>query len=164
MKKAQMEIMGLAIIVILISIIMLFAIRFIMLKEPFEYKKGYTQTEIASNILSTLMGTTTENCSTHRMSIKELYKDCGRDHENPQVMCRGGKSSCQYINEMTKDILNQTLEKWHINYDFEARAEEATIVDVKSERGCPGEKKHKTDPIPIDASGEKILYLSIDIC
>ncbi|MBW2974307.1 hypothetical protein KY366_01185 [Candidatus Woesearchaeota archaeon] len=162
MKKSQMEIMGLAIIVIIISVIILFTIRFIVLEEPSSYKEEYTQTELASNILSTLLRTTSANCS--GLSLTELYQDCSNSPYNPQVICTDGLNSCQCINHTTKHILNQTLGKWHIDYEFTAKTDSDSLVYAKGDVGCPGVKKHKVYPIPTDTSGSKILFITLDIC
>ncbi len=172
MRKGQMEVMGLAIIVILVSVSMLFAISFVVLKKPTSYKSEFTQTELASNMLSTLLETTIPNCND--LNMKDLYKDCAIDPLNPQVRCDDpgcwlnyslgvGEqcTSCEFINYTTQVILSETLGKWNTGYGFIARTSTDTLVSVGR---CPGVKKHKIYPIPIDPSGKNILDVSLDVC
>ena len=181
-KKSQMEVMGLVIVVILLSIGMLFAIRFVIMKKPTDYKSEFTQTEMASNMLSTLMKTTAPVDPTtiseykcHGLSFKELFQDCGDHHEDPGqlITCDDlAKNSCDYIETYTNDVLTKTLVKWNIGYEFTATVKTAATdpeeiissMPWESTGGCPGVKKHKSYPIPIDAAGTKVLTLSLDIC
>jgi len=170
-----MEIMGLAIIVILVSIGMLFTIKFVVLREPTEYKKEFTQTELASNMLSTLLKTSS-GCE--GLSFTELYKDCvkNRDSKDSQLDCGSGIGSCEYIQIKTDEILSSTLIRWGMGYKFIAMLHDETDPLTYDEDnapgndpemvfgdGCEGVRKHKIFPVPIDASG-RVLSITLDIC
>ena len=111
MKKAQIEIVGLVIIIILIIIGMAFVFGFITDHGSVEYKKQFTQTEIASNTLSTFLRTTS-GCK--ELSMTELLQDCS---QNQIVVC-SEQNSCEYVTAATEQIFDDTLEKWNIDYEF----------------------------------------------
>ncbi|HZX44213.1 MAG TPA: hypothetical protein VFF28_00870 [Candidatus Nanoarchaeia archaeon] len=159
MKRSQMEIMGLAIIVILISIGMLFAIKFVVFKKPEPFKSEYTKTELASNILTSLMRTTMEGCSD--LSMEDIYQACGKDPDNPPVVCSPAEDACQFLNRTTRRILNLTLVEWNKGYELHASTVTDSIIDVGR---CPGAKKQKPYTIPIDASSKNSLKITLDVC
>ncbi len=155
MKKAQIEIIGLAILIILIVLGTTFVIRVMMTREPVEHKKEFTQTETASNMLNAFLETTS-NCN--ELSMTELLRDCGQDNNS---ICFGNTvSSCNYAKEAAREIFGKTLEEWNIAYEFNVFYEKENPLFVLG-KSCSGDKKSKLFPIPTSLGA---LSVKLDIC
>lgn len=152
-----MEIMGLAIIVILISLSMIFVVRFVVLKKPTDFKKAFTQTELASNMLNTFLKTTSEDCT--GLSMTELLQDCA---QGPSIFCEDAavSSSCEYVENTATEIFGNTLGLWNIDYYFSVY-EDVSSLWIELGSACIGAKKSKLYPIP---SAARTLYVKLDIC
>jgi hypothetical protein len=126
-KKGQMEIMGLAIVVVLLVLGMLFAVRFILFKEAPTYRKEYTETQLAANMLNTILNTNVDiDCS--NIAIGELLQDASK--VNPDITCINGDPSDVYVNNSIHDLLtgiNLTLKK---DYYFKASTAIKDIVEL----------------------------------
>ena len=160
-KKSQMEIMGLAVIVILISLGILFIIQFTVNKEPSSIKKTFTQTQLASNLLSSILRTTTIDCFGN--SVNNLFKDCAENYNSPntQLKCQNNQRSCDYLKSTISLIFDSTLTAWgNQSYSFEARIPGQVILKNTNGR-CTGEKESKQNYIQTDAG---TLTLIMDIC
>lgn len=157
-KRSQMEIMGLAIIVILISLSLIFVVRFVVLKEPTDFKKAFTQTELASNMLNTFLKTTSEDCS--GLSMTELLQDCA---QGGGITCGNGERSCIYVNQTAEQIFRDTLYSWNVDYYFSVYQDESSPIFTLPEPGkpCIGAKKSKLFAIP---TGGATLFVKMDIC
>lgn len=156
-----MEIMGLAVIMILVSLGMLFIIQFNLNKEPSSLKKTYTQTQLASNILSSFLRTTVIQCSQN--SYGELLKDCAENLNTPntQLRCENNERSCEYVKATAAVFFNATLNTWgNQSYYFEARIPGQSVMKSSNGR-CSGEKESKQNYIPTDAGTMTIV---LDIC
>ena len=151
MKKAQTEIMGLAIIVILIIIGMFFLIKFLTM-DTIDYKKEYTQVELASNMINTLLRTTSD-CN--GFSMTELLQDCNQDKS---IICEN-KDSCDYVSLIAQQIFMETLEKWKVDYEFKVFNNEDTLFTLG--KTCISDKKSKLFPIPTDSGN---LFVKLDVC
>ena len=161
-KKSQMEIMGLAIIIVLLFLGMVFVIKFIVLKEPKEYKKEYVHTELASNIIGAMLYTTAEECS--MVTFAKLFQDCAIG-EPGSIHCGISATlpsaewySCAYAEYYAQQILKDTLGELNIKYYFKVEAGNRLIFDLESP--CPGERKQKRYPLP----GANTIYVVLDIC
>ncbi|MBI2546282.1 hypothetical protein HYV81_03820 [Candidatus Woesearchaeota archaeon] len=160
-RHAQMEIMGLAVIMILVSLGMLFIIQFNLNKEPSTLKKTFTQTQLASNILGSFLRTTADACAGN--SIGELLKDCAENYNTPntQLRCDANERSCDYTRETIASMFNSTLIAWgNQSYYFEARIPGQPLMKSFNGR-CTGEKESKQNYIPTDAG---TLTIVLDIC
>ena len=154
-KKSQTEIIGLAIVVVLLIIGMTFVIRFMLEKEPVDYKKQFTQAEIASNMLNTLLKTTSKDCN--ELTMTQLLQDCGH---SKSIFCENGQVSCDYAEETAREVFSNTLDAWKLDYEFKAfQQEESPIFTLGT--ACPASRKSKTFPIP---TGSGTLFVKLDVC
>ena len=154
-KKTQMEIMGLAIVVILVSLGFLFVLKFNVLKKPAETHKDFIQSEMASNFLNSLLRTTSKDC--YDLSFTEIFQDCGKES---LFTCENGKDTCNYIKDQTQELLSKTLDQWSIQYGFTAYVNPNNpLVDLGL--GCPGQKISKFFQLPLTTS---TMVIRMDIC
>ncbi|MBI4142146.1 hypothetical protein HY484_04425 [Candidatus Woesearchaeota archaeon] len=157
-NKAQMEIMGLAIIILLIGVGLLFALQY-SLKKPMTTVQKTKESILAANFLTTLLNTNTE-CN-NRM-IKELLQDCvlGRP-----IDC-GGQKPCEFAKEKIDFVLDNSLKQWNKRYDFTIEGSDATkaITSSSTQRGkaCKAERESKTHLLTITAGYD--ISLKLDIC
>lgn len=151
--KAQMEIMGLAIIVILITIGMLFAIGMLNPRPP---PKGPETKALANSFLNTFLGTTTEcKGSTFRV----LVQDCAQSLAIP---CPG-MNSCEYIETKLDEFLDQTLVEMqkthHIFFSGGPRIEDISLGDPEA---CELlEREQAEQYIPLRGAGTVTVTLRI---
>lgn len=155
MKRAQMEILGLAIVVVLILVATIFIVRFLVLKSPTEYRTGFVSSELASNTLNTFLKTSAAECS--QLTMTELLQDCAQAES---ITCDNGQSSCSFVNSTAKSILSKTLGIWGMRYEFLAYTD-AKLPLIKIGQQCRGEKKSKLFPIPATTT---TIYAKLDIC
>ncbi len=155
-RKAQMEIMGLAVIMILAVLGLLFVVKFVLMKPETksELRQSQQESQLAANLINAFLKTTTDCPGKH--SVTTLIQDCAQ--LSPRIRC-GALSSCEFVNQTINDILDQTLEEWGKTYQF-------TISDISEEINisngdCSGERETKFSPI--QAAG-KTVVLKLDIC
>ena len=125
MRKAQTEIMGLIVIVILLTLGMFLIITFQASKPKPEIKKSFEDDQLASNFLLSFLKTGA--CGKNTM--ENMIQDCAVERK---ITC-GGMDSCKYINETAKIILNKTMDEWSKKYSFDI---EGTSEEIKFENSC----------------------------
>ena len=133
--KAQSEIMGLAIIMILIAMGILFAIVFFTGSS----EKGFIQIaeqELVSNTLNAMLQTTT-NCE--GQTIEKLIGDCEVEQ---RFTCQNNEDSCKFVKEKVSYMLNEILGKQNREYYFQIK-ESRNLRNIKSGK-CSGEQTAST--------------------
>jgi hypothetical protein len=162
-KKAQAEIMGLIVIVILVVVAMIFVLQFTVLRKP-ETVKTYSDIEIANNMLTSLLQTTTD-C--HGLTFTDLLKDCAATED---VRCDDNMKSCAYLDETVNYLFNNTLDEWGRSYNFTAILPDRAalgfdvnpIVLTKASGYCTGEII-PAQPHLISVAGS-IMTIYLDMC
>ncbi|MEM4259656.1 MAG: hypothetical protein QXG00_00310 [Candidatus Woesearchaeota archaeon] len=109
-KKSQIEIMGLAIIVVLVAI---GTYLFFTLSShiPKHTPKNYIDDKLAQSYLLALLDTQID-CGGIPYSIQEFIVDCNKEK---RIICNGF-TSCQQINKTIELILNKTFLVWNTKY------------------------------------------------
>ncbi|HLC61479.1 MAG TPA: hypothetical protein VJI52_00495 [Candidatus Nanoarchaeia archaeon] len=163
MKKAQTEILGLAIVVVLVIIATILVVKFGFSKST-NSRNDFTSSQEASNLLNTFLRTSAPDCS--KLTMTELLQDCA---QGTGLVCSNGEDSCGYANSAATAILSGTLGAEKKKYEFLAcsnfNIKEIRCYDssplVSIGQPCPGQKKLKIFPIPINPG---TIYVKLEIC
>lgn len=150
-----MEILGLAIVVVIVLVAMIFVLRFLIIEKQPEYRKPFLSSEMASNMLNSFLKTAAMQCS--QLTMTELLVDCA---QSKTITCSDGRYSCDYAKATAKTIFDKTLVEWRVKYGFSVY----TDVDnpfISLGEGCTGEKRSKLFAIP---SSTATVYVYLELC
>jgi len=155
-KRAQMEIMGLAIIMILVALGLLFAVQW-MTKSPKQQVQRAKESVLAANFLNTMLSTTTD-CN--KRTVRELLQDCALT--SGITKCPDGKDSCTESHDIMAQLFDQTFKQWNLKYHFAMKG--ATPIEQLDfgTAPCPGEREQKIHPLPVSPGFE--ISLTLEIC
>jgi hypothetical protein len=110
-KKAQTEILGLAIIVVFVAIGMLFVIKFSMNPSEETHREQFIRSELAANILNSMIDAHT---SCRNLDFAALLKDCAEN--NPGRIRCTLSSECSNPNDATCSINQKTTQAYSCEY------------------------------------------------
>jgi len=115
-KKSQMELLGLAIVIVLIILATIFVARFIVTKDKDSERKSYVDSEQALSTIKALISTNTE-CN--GLTVSEIMSKCFEG--NSQVYCGGtlgSPNSCEYAKLQIEAMFAGTFDEWNRDYEF----------------------------------------------
>jgi len=156
-KKSQAEIIGLAIIVILITMGLLFFVKFGILDKKDNSKESFVNSELTSNMVTVLLKTTTD-CK--KSSVSDLFQDCA-GFEKFDCNDDGTHDSCDNLNKTIDRIFSRTLEEWKKPYKFMAyRGSDIKMEKSYGDYNKNSAKKQGIAVIPTDRGN---LFITLDI-
>lgn len=121
-KKAQEEMVGFALIIIVVAVILLIFLGFALRKQQKEIVESY---EVESFIQAFLQYTTDCRDNLEYLSIQKLIFDCYGGE-----MCLDGRSACDALNSTLKEILE---ESWKVEGDRPVKGYELKIASDEEE-------------------------------
>ena len=115
-KRAQIEIMGLALIVIIISIASLFVVRAVFMnKNSIDTTTKYDTEKLTSTFVNTLLQS--DSGCTPDTTFQDLLVDCAKaPYSDGTITCMDSRKSCVYANESIGYISKNTLDSWGVVY------------------------------------------------
>jgi len=116
-KRAQEEIVGFALIIIVVAVILLAFVGFSIRTQEKESVESY---EVESFIQSTLQYTTDCSDNLEVLSVQKVVSKCERNEK-----CLNEKSSCEVLNSVLSGILN---ESWPVTKDTPVKGYELKIT------------------------------------
>ncbi len=174
MKKAQTEILGLAIVVVLVIIATILVVKFGFSKSA-NTRNDFISSQEASNFLNTFLKTSASDCS--QLTMTELLQDCAQGESICCKDCNNPASavySCGFVKSAAAAILLGTIGAEKKKYEFLACSnfnmkeikcyDPIPLVKIDNPPGiqpCPGQKKLKIFPIPINSG---TIYVKLEIC
>lgn len=157
-RKGQMEILGIAIVIILVLTGFLFAIQWMAKPSRVEEVHRAKESVLAANFINTLLGTSTD-CGSR--PLRDVLQDCALTGGAEQ--CPDGKNSCDYAQVFIKDMLDKTFGVRKLRHHFfmtgTANVERLQFGTTP----CPGEREQKTHAVPLGVGGLAI-NIALEIC
>ncbi len=162
-KRGQGEILGLAVVVVLVIVGFMLALRF-WLNEP----KDDTTTvvidrQLSSSMIATLLNT---NLDCKDVTLSEVFQDCAQQGSTFEYCSDPGnprRRACDEAEHVTGIILERTLKRWDRGYLLSVR----TASEEKfnhSNLGCGiglSDAEKEKFPIPTKSG---TIYLELTVC
>lgn len=177
--RAQAEIVGITIVMVLIMLGIIFAIRFVIVPDGQNIKQNYDRNQMAANFMDAMLKTTTE-C--HGLTFTDLVQACAQARENPTAftyrcpevtgICDEQCDTCTFLNKSLEILIDDSLYLMpQYSYDFficrfdtvSNRCFDTDILSTFQKGGCLGRSRDfdsKQQPIPTEV-GNRVVQMYI---
>ena len=158
MRKAQSEILGLVMVVLLISVGLLIAI--LIFSKPSADNLRYEQDNfVASSFLNTLVKS---DSSCKGRSVGELLQYCDSlSSLRSSFSCEDGSNACSKVRYLTETFLKEFFTDKGMSFYFLVSGSDVMDSFVFGS-ACRGEFESKTRPM-ISSTGSQ-MFIKLDIC
>jgi hypothetical protein len=154
MKKAQTEILGLALVIVLISLGLLFVVQFLVNKQPEENRADYLDSQLAHHFLSAALVTQSDGC--RGKLLRDVAIACA---DGDYLRCDADESACIYLNATLALLLDRSLVAW--NRDFELWVNVSDDDLYHNLNGTCKSWRRATFPLQTQTQGTLIFDLKI---
>lgn len=162
-RKSQMEMFGLALIVILIIIGFFIFVSFRQKVPINNYKKSYIADEMASNFINSVVNVNPVECIGNDYTVSDMLKFCAR---GDIIECSGSTNACAIANKTLWTIANKTLVKQGMVFSLYTNGINWNNKEIIiKNRNCTSRETGQRGTIPISlypVPGH--VYLNLDIC
>ncbi|MFC1648982.1 hypothetical protein ACFL1B_06035 [Nanoarchaeota archaeon] len=165
MKKAQIEMVGLIVIVIIAGLIMAFALVYMYQKADYQPTtvERYGESVVSKNFVSVLAQTEVPDC---RMDFQSIVRDCTSTfnpdpaldlEDQGKPACFNQDTTCLYMVTVSNQILADTIEKWGMEYRLKIESPNDVVYETGSctdndEKESPGAYMIPLFPMPGQAT------------
>ncbi len=117
-KNAQIEIVGLLIIVLIITFILIFMFTSNSNESEVNLDEIH-DVNLATSIIISMINTDTD-CTSAKPRVRNLIIDAARANVTGTyfITCTGGENSLVFSKQVFKEILDKTMDEWNKNYEF----------------------------------------------
>ena len=153
-NRAQEEMVGFSLIIIIIAVILLIFLSFSLKKDNTEEVSNY---EVEGFIQSVLHYTTECNDGSEYLSIQKLISECNSANQK----CENGEFACTVLEETIKPMLEESWkigEKWpNKGYEFKIESESKGILLIQ-EGDLTGNSKGGVQDFAVRGEGIYVLF------
>ena len=167
-KRGQVEIMGLVIIVIIISLILLFVVKIVFTQKP-ATDFSSAQGDLTSSFVNTLLKT--DSGCTPDTSMQDLFVNCARSPGLGSISCYNGERSCEYLNHTTIGIMQKSLDAWKLGeargYEFVAVVPPQKVIMHYTSGNMSESMGGEVEPFPLSlypSPQDLMIYLCVGGC
>jgi hypothetical protein len=163
MKKAQIEIVGLLVIVIIVSIVLFFGLLFSSTDSEDPAQTEFFDLQVASSTMPAIMESSSgcKDASDNHLSIKDLIDIC---LANPSFICEGD-DVCEYVNNTIDKNLNDSLTNWGLSYTVNISMQDISdSLFLKDVDSCSSRRSNFISELLVVPTSRGTVIANLKLC